>query len=107
MSLSTQREATNMQFDPLTKYSTLIPGGLHYIPGGLNLPKEKRIGNESSQPDCSPGAEGTANFAKILGRFTASLRETLTAFRKIIVGRRDDSWLRALCRLRSSRSRIW
>ena len=74
-----------MQFDPLTMYSTLIPGGLHYIPGGLNLPREKRMRNESSQPDCSAGADGTTQLAKILRRFTVSLRKTLTAFRKFTV----------------------
>jgi len=92
-----------MQFDPLTKYRTLIPGGLHYIPGGLNLPREKRMRNESSQPDCSPGADGTARFA---GRFTISLQNTLTAFRKSTVGRKGDSRLPAFWRPRSSRSGI-
>ena len=95
-----------MQFDPLTKYSTLIPGGLHYIPGGLNLPREKRMRNASSQPDCSPGADGTARLAKIFGRFTISLRKTLTAFRRSTVGTKGDSWLPAVWRTRSSRSAI-
>lgn len=95
-----------MQFDPLTKYSTLIPGGLHYIPGGLNLPREKPMRNESSQPDCSRGADGTARFGKIFGRFTISLRNTLTAFRMSIVGRRGDSRLPAFWRPRSSRSGV-
>ena len=92
-----------MQFDPLTKYSTLIPGGLHYIPGGLNLPREKRMRNASSQPDCSPGADGTARFAKIFGRFTISIRKTLTVSRRSTVGRKDDSRLPAFWRPRSSR----
>ena len=74
-----------MQFDPLTKYSTLIPGGLHYIPGGLNLPREKRMRSESSQSDWSPGIDGTAQFAKILRRFTVGLRKTLTTVCRITV----------------------
>jgi hypothetical protein len=99
-------EATTMQFDPLTKYSTLIPGGLHYIPGGPNLLREKRVRNEGSQPDCSPGADGTARLAIIFGRFTISIRETLTAFCKSTVVRKGDSRLPAVWRTRSSRSGI-
>jgi hypothetical protein len=95
-----------MQFDPLTKYSTLIPGGLHYIPGGLNLPREKRIRNESSQPDCSAVADGTARFAKTFGRFTISLRNALTAFRMSTVGRSGHSRLPAFWRPPSSRSGV-
>jgi hypothetical protein len=104
--LTTQREATTMQFDPLTKYCTLIPGGLHYIPGGLNLPREKRMRNASSQPDCSPGADGTARLAKIFDRFTIRIRKSLTVFRKSTVGRKGDSRLPAFWRPRSSRSGI-
>ena len=74
-----------MKQDPLITYSSLIPGGLHYTPGSLNLPRDKRMMDESSQPDCSPGAHGTAQFAKILRRFTVSLRKTLTAFRTFTV----------------------
>ena len=74
-----------MKQDPLITYSSLIPGGLHYMPGGLNLPREKRTRNESCQPDWSPGADGTAQFAKILRLFTASLRKTLTCFRQFTV----------------------
>jgi len=74
-----------MRQDPLITYSSLIPGRLHYAPGGVNLPREKRMRNESSQPDCSAGADGTAQLAKILRRFTVSLRKTLTAFRKYAV----------------------
>ena len=40
-----------MQFDPLTKYSTLIPGGLHYIPGGFDQPTHKRIRPEDLRPE--------------------------------------------------------
>ena len=87
MGLSTQREATTMQFDPLTKYSTLIPGGLHYIPGGLNLPSEKRMRNESSQPDCSPGTDGTARFATRLRPFNVRLWKTLTAAHSLLARR--------------------
>jgi hypothetical protein len=71
-----------MNQDPLITYSSLIPGGLQYMPGGLNLPRErqKQMRNESSQPGCSPGADRTMHFAKIVHRFSVSLRKSLTGF---------------------------
>src|SRR5215467_1600729 len=75
-----RQEARTVKQDPLVTYSSLIPGGLHYMPGGLNLPRAKRMRSESSQPDWSPGVDGTPQFAKILRRFTVGLRKTLTAF---------------------------
>jgi hypothetical protein len=74
-----------MKQDPLIIYRSLIPGGLHNTPGGLNPPRERRMRNESSQPDCPSGADGTAQFAKKLRHFTVSLRKTLTAFCKFTV----------------------
>jgi hypothetical protein len=94
-----------MQFDPLVKYSTLIPGGLHYVPGGLNLPKGKWTRNEPSDPDHPPRADRAMRRLSILGRFTMSLRRTLTAFHNTTLGRsRGNSWLPAFRRPRSSRS---
>ena len=29
-----------MRRDPMITYGMLIPGGLHYVPGGLNLPRQ-------------------------------------------------------------------
>jgi len=84
-----------MRQDPLITYSSLIPGRLHYTPGGLNLPRKKRMRNESSQPDCSAGADGTAQLAKILRRFTVSLRKTLTVPMSPISARQQSSlWRR-------------
>ena len=40
-----------MRFDPLTTYSSLIPGALHYVPGGLCLPPQARMRNEDALPD--------------------------------------------------------
>ena len=74
-----------MKRDPLIIYRSLIPGGLHNTPGGFNPPREKRMRNESSQPHCSSGADGTAQFAKKLRHFTVRLRKTLTAFCKFTV----------------------
>jgi hypothetical protein len=74
-----------MKQDPLIIYRSLIPGGLHNTPGGLNPPREKRMRNESSQPHCSSGADGTAQFAKKFRHFTVSLRKTLATFCKFTV----------------------
>ena len=84
-----------MKRDPLIIYRSLIPGGLHNTPGGFNPPREKRMRNESSQPDCSAGADGTAQLAKILRRFTVSLRKTLTVPMSPISARQQSSlWRR-------------
>jgi hypothetical protein len=93
--------------DPLITYSSLIPGGLHYMPGGLNLPREKRMRNESCQPDCSPGADGTARFAKRLRRFNVRLWKTLTVAHSLLVRRRGVvSWLPPYRGAKSSRSGV-
>ncbi len=63
-----------MQFDPLTTYSTLIPGGLHYIPGGLNLPAQSRMNVEDAQPESLPAGHGTTLAAEVTRRFIAGLR---------------------------------
>ncbi len=63
-----------MQFDPLTTYSTLIPGGLHYIPGGLNLPAHSRMNVEDAQPESPPARNGTTLAAEVTRRFIAGLR---------------------------------
>jgi hypothetical protein len=40
-----------MRQDPLITYSSLIPGGLHYIPGGFDPPTHKRIRPEDLRPE--------------------------------------------------------
>ena len=40
-----------MKQDPLITYSSLIPGGLHYIPGGFDQPTDKRIRPEDIRPE--------------------------------------------------------
>jgi hypothetical protein len=42
-----------MKRDPLITYRSLIPGGLHYIPGGFNPPPQERKRREDS-PSESP-----------------------------------------------------
>ncbi len=63
-----------MQFDPLTTYSTLIPGGLHYIPGGLNLPAQSRMNVEDARPESLPAGHRTTLAAEVTRRFIAGLR---------------------------------
>lgn len=62
-----------MQFDPLTTYSTLIPGGLHYIPGGLNLPAHSRMNVEGAQAESPPARHSTTLAAEATRRFIAGL----------------------------------
>jgi hypothetical protein len=62
-----------MKQDPLITYSSLIPGGLRYTPGGLNLPREKRKMNESSSRNVLPAPTGQHSFPKILRRLIVSL----------------------------------
>ena len=45
-----------MKQDPLITYSSLIPGGLHYIPGGFDQPTHKRIRPTDLPPE--PGIRG-------------------------------------------------
>ena len=40
-----------MKQDALITYSSLIPGGLHYIPGGFDPPVQKRIRPEDLPPE--------------------------------------------------------
>ena len=40
-----------MKQDPLITYSSVIPGGLHYIPGSFDPPAHKRIRPEDLRPE--------------------------------------------------------
>jgi len=53
-----------MKQDPLITYSSLIPGGLHYIPGGFDQPTHRRIRPEALRPEPpSPGSTLTTSSA--------------------------------------------
>ena len=96
-----------MKQDPLITYSSLIPGGLHFIPGGLNLPRETRMMNESSGPNCSPGSEEVVRFTKRLRRFNVRLRKTLTTIHSLLVRKGGgSSWLPPYRGVKSSRSEV-
>ena len=40
-----------MRFDPLTTYSSMIPGALHYVPGGFYLPPQRRMSRMDAPPE--------------------------------------------------------
>ena len=72
-----RQEARTMRQDPLITYSSLIPGGLHYIPCGFDPPAHKRIRPEGLRPEpASPGSTLTIGTADDAG---ARLRKIYAA----------------------------
>jgi nucleotide-binding universal stress UspA family protein len=58
-----------MWVDPLTSHVVILPGGLHHIPGGLNVPAQRRWAAEDARPDPLPEEPGTAE--RVIGGLTA------------------------------------
>ncbi len=40
-----------MRFDPLTTYSSMVPGVLYYVPGGFCLPPQQRVSQVDALPE--------------------------------------------------------
>ncbi len=53
-----------MQFDPLTTHSSMISGALHYVPGGLSLPPQRRMSHVDALPEPAPRRPTLAVSAK-------------------------------------------
>ena len=74
-----------MKQDPLITYSSLIPGGLHYIPGSSDPPAHKRIRPEDLWPvPPSPRSTLTTSSADDAG---ARLRKIYAALFSLAVAR--------------------
>jgi hypothetical protein len=43
-----------MRFDPLATYSSMIPGVLHYVPGGFCLPPRRSVSQVDALPEPAP-----------------------------------------------------
>jgi len=53
-----------MQFDPLTTYSSMVPGVLYYVPGGFCLPPQRRMSQVDALPEPAPHRPTLAVSAK-------------------------------------------
>ena len=74
-----------MKQDPLITYSSLIPGGLHYIPGCSDPPAHKRIRPEDLWPvPPSPRSTPTTSSAAADG---ARIRKIYAALFSLAVAR--------------------
>ena len=43
-----------MRFDPLTTYSSMVPGVLYYVPGGFCIPPQRLMSQVDALPEPAP-----------------------------------------------------